>query len=65
METSLISAFFAADMGKLQLAAAAFLAKNDPQSGPSVAQLLDAAQQDFTPLAAFPAAVGANLDISV
>jgi hypothetical protein len=64
MDTSLISAFFAAQVGQLQLAAAAFLAQNNPQSGFSVQQLVNAAQQNFDPLANVPAGLGAKLNIS-
>jgi len=64
MDTSLISAFFAAQVGQMQLAAAGFLAQNDPQSGTSVGQLVDAAQQNFNPLANVPAGLGTNLDMS-
>ena len=64
MDTSLISAFFAAQVGQMQLAAAGFLAQNDPQSGTSVGQLVDAAQQNFNRLANVPAGLGTNLDMS-
>jgi hypothetical protein len=64
MDTSLISAFFAAQVGQLQLGAAAYLAQNDPQSGSSVTQLVDAAQQNFDPLANVAAGLGTNLDVS-
>ncbi len=62
--TSLISAFFAASVGQMQLAAAAFLAQSNPDSGSSVAQLADAAQQNFNPLANVAAGLGTNLDVS-
>jgi len=64
MDTSLISAFFAAQVGQMQLAAAGYLAQNDPQGGSSVSQLLDAAQQNFNPLANVAAGLGTNLDVS-
>jgi hypothetical protein len=64
MDTSLISAFFSAQVGQLQLAAAAFLAQNNPQSASSVQQLVDAAQQNSDPLANVAAGLGTNLDIS-
>ncbi len=64
MGTSLVSAFIAAQVGQLQLAVAARLAQTNPQSGSSVAQLIDAAQQNFAPLANVPAGLGTNLDIS-
>jgi ABC-type transport system substrate-binding protein len=62
--TSLISAFLAAQVGQFQLAAAAFLAQSNPDSGSSVAQLTDAAQQNFDPLANVAAGLGTNLDVS-
>jgi hypothetical protein len=64
MDTSLISAFFAAQVGQLQLAAAAFLAQDNPQNGSSVAQLVNAAQQNFDPLANVAAGLGTSLDVS-
>jgi len=64
MGTSLISAFIAAQIGRLQLAVAARLAKDTPQSGSEVRQLIDAAQQNFDPLANVAAGLGTNLDVS-
>jgi len=64
MNTSLISAFLAAQVGQMQLAAAGYLAQNNPQSGSSVGQLVDAAQQNFNPLANVPAGLGTNLDMT-
>ncbi len=55
---------FAAKIGQLQLVIAARLAKTDPQSGASVSQLIDAAQQNFEPLQSVSAAPGTNVDIS-
>jgi hypothetical protein len=65
MGTSLISALISAQVGRLQLAVAASLARTDPQSGSSVAQLVDAAEQSFAPLAKVPAGLGTNIDVSV
>jgi hypothetical protein len=62
--TSLISAFIGAQTGMFQLAVAARLARLDQQSGASVAQLIDAAQQNFDPLANVAATIGTNLDVS-
>jgi hypothetical protein len=64
MDMSLISAFFAAQVGQLQLAAAGYLAQNDPQSGSSVGQLADAAQQSSNALANVAAGLGTNLDMT-
>jgi hypothetical protein len=67
---SLLSAFFSAQVGRLQLAVAARLARTDPNSpnnpevGPSVTKLVDAAQQSMQPLANAAAKLGTNLDIS-
>ena len=64
MLTSLISAFLSAQIGELQLAVAARLAQTQPQSGSSVTQLIDAAQQNIAPLANVPAGIGNNIDVS-
>ena len=48
----------------MQLAAAALLAQSNPDSGSSVAQLVDAAQQNFNPLANVATGLGTNLDVS-
>jgi len=64
MDTSLISAFLGAQTGMVQLAVAARLARMSAQTGSSVAQLIDAAQQSFTPLANVAANIGTNLDVS-
>ncbi len=61
---SLISAVLAAQVGQMQLAAAALLAQSNPDSGSSVAQLVDAAQQNFNPLANVATGLGTNLDVS-
>jgi hypothetical protein len=64
----LLSAFFGAQVGQLQLAVAARLARtstdgmNDTAS--SIAQLVDAAQQSAQPLANAAANLGTHLDIS-
>ena len=63
MGTNLIAAFFAAQIGRFQLAVAARLAQMD-QSGSSVTQLVDAAEQNAAPLANVPAGLGTNLDVS-
>ena len=67
---SLLSAFFSAQVGRLQLAVAARLARTDPNSpnnpdvGPLVTKLVNAAQQSMRPLANAAAKLGTNLDIS-
>jgi hypothetical protein len=66
---NLLSAFFGAQVGRLQLAVAARLARTDPNSpvnpdvGPSVSKLVNAAQQSAQPLANAAAMLGTNLDI--
>ena len=61
---SLISSFLAAQVGEMQLAAAAFLARSNPYAGSSVSKLVDAAQQNFDPLANVASGLGTNLDVS-
>jgi hypothetical protein len=67
---NLLSAFFSAQVGRLQLAVAARLARTDPNSpinpdiGPSVTKLVDAAQQSEQPLANAAAELGTKLDVS-
>jgi len=67
---SFLSALFGAETGRLQLAAAAYLARSDPNNplnpdvGPQVAQLVDAAQQSVQPLANAASHLGTNLDIT-
>jgi len=66
MDTSLISAFIGAQVGQFQLAVAARLSHADPvdpDSGSSIAKLVDAAQQSAAPLADAAAGLGTNLDI--
>lgn len=65
-----LSALFGAETGRLQLAVAAQMARTDPNNplnpdvGPSIANLVDAAQQSIQPLANAAAGLGTNLDIS-
>ena len=64
MDTSLISAFVGAQVGQMQLAVAARLARMNADNASSVTQLLDAAQQNIAPLANVAAGIGTNLDVS-
>lgn len=65
METSLISAFIGAEVGEMQLAVAARLARmDDPDMGSAVSQLANAADQSANSLANVAAGIGTNLDIS-
>jgi hypothetical protein len=65
-----VSAFFGAQVGRLQLAVAARLARADSNSlvnqdvGPSITKLVDAAQQNAQPLANAAAELGTKLDVS-
>jgi hypothetical protein len=52
-----------AQVGQLQLAVAARLARMDLQSGSSVTKLVDAAEQSLAPLANVPAGLGTNLNV--
>ena len=61
--TSLVSAFISAQVGQLQLAAAGYMARTTPESGPSVAQLVDAAEQNFDPLTNVAAGIGTNVNV--
>jgi hypothetical protein len=62
--SSLVAALIGSQTGMLQLAVAARLARMDQQNGASVAQLIDAAQQNFAPLANVAAGIGTNLDVT-
>ena len=65
MDTSLISAFIGAQVGEMQLAVAARLARmNAPDMVSSVSQLVDAADQSANSLANVAAGIGTNLDVS-
>jgi hypothetical protein len=62
--TSLITAFMGAQTGMMQLAVAASLTRMNADQGASVVKLIDAAQQNFDPLANVAAGIGTNLDVS-
>jgi hypothetical protein len=62
--TSLISALMGAQTGMMQLAVAASLARMNADQGASVVKLIDAAQQNFDPLANVAAGIGTNMDVS-
>ena len=67
---NLLSAFFSAQVGRLQLAVAARLARTDPNNpanpdvGSSVTKLIDAAQQNAQLLANAAADLGTHLDVN-
>ena len=62
---SLASGLIAARLGEVQLAAAAKLLKMNADNSQSVAQLLDAAQNNADRLASVAAGIGTKLDITV
>jgi hypothetical protein len=62
--TSLITALVGAQTGMAQLAVAARLARMNADQGAAVAKLIDAAQQNFDPLANVAAGIGTNLNVS-
>jgi hypothetical protein len=64
MDTDLVSALVSAQAGRLQLAVAAQMLRMSADSASSVAELVDAAQQNLDPLANVAAGIGANLDVS-
>ena len=64
MDTSLIAAFLGAQTGMVQLAVAARLMRMNADQDASVVKLIDAAQQNFAPLANAAAGIGTNLDVS-
>jgi hypothetical protein len=64
MDTDLVSALVSAQAGRLQLAVAAQMLRMSADSASSVAELVDAAQQNLDPLAYVAAGIGANLDVS-
>ena len=62
---SIAAAFIAAQTGRMQTAVAAQMLKMNANASADVAQLLDAAQQNFSRLANVASGIGGNLDISV
>jgi hypothetical protein len=64
MDMSLITALMGAQTGMMQLAVAARLERMNADQGSSAAKVIDAAQQNFNPLANVAADIGTNLDVS-
>jgi hypothetical protein len=62
--TSLLTALVGAQTGMVQLAVAARLERMNADQGAVVAKLIDAAQQNFDPLANVAAGIGTNLNVS-
>ncbi len=65
METSLVAGLVAAHAAQAQLAVAARLMRMNADMERSVAQLVDAAQQNANKLADAAAGLGQNLDVTV
>jgi hypothetical protein len=63
--SSLASAMVSAQMGRLQLAAAAKMLKMNADNAASIVQVIDAAQKNVARLANTAAGIGQNLDITV
>jgi hypothetical protein len=53
-----------AQMGQMQMAAAAFMLRMNAQNAGSIVQVIDAAQQNIQSLANVAAGVGQNVNIS-
>jgi hypothetical protein len=65
MDGVFLSAIIAANVGRIQLATAARLARMQPDTAHSAVKLIDAAQATLDRLATLAAGTGGNLDISV
>lgn len=63
--SSLAAAMAGAQVGRLQLAAAARMMKMNADNTASIVQVIEAAQQNLAQLANAAAGLGQNLDISV
>jgi hypothetical protein len=61
---SIAAAFIASQAGQVQTAVAAKMLKMNADASAGVAQLLDAASQNFNRLANVASGVGGNLDIT-
>jgi len=62
---ALATAFVAAQMGQVQMAAAAKMLKMNAEAAKDIAQVLEAAQENMQTLANAAAGIGGNLDISI
>ena len=63
--SSLAAAMVGAQMGRLQLAAAAKMMKMNADNAASIVQVIEAAQQNLNQLSGAAAGLGQNLDITV
>jgi anthranilate phosphoribosyltransferase len=61
---TLAAAMIGAQVGRLQLGAAASMLRMSAEQDASVAKMIDAAQQNMQSLANVAAGVGGNLDVS-
>jgi hypothetical protein len=61
---SIASAIMAAQIGQVQLAAAAKMLKMNADQGAAVTQLIDAAQSNFSSLANAAEGIGSSLNIT-
>ena len=64
MDTALAAAFVGAQTGRVQMAVAAKMMKMNADQAASIAQLLEAATQNFNTLANAASGIGQNLDIT-
>lgn len=62
--SSLAAAIIGAQVGKVQLAVAAKILRMNAEAERSVAELIDAAQQNVDKLANVGAGIGTNIDIT-
>jgi hypothetical protein len=60
---SIAAALTGAQTGQIQLAVAAKMIKMNADQGAAIAQLVEAAAQNISPLANLAAGIGQNLDI--
>jgi len=65
MIASIAASFIAAQVGQLQMAAAAKMMQMNPNASADSTKLLDAAQQNFSSLANVASGIGNNLNITV
>lgn len=63
--SSLAAAMVGAQLGRVQIAAAAKMMKMNADNAASVVQVIEAAQQNLDKLARVTAGLGQNLDITV
>jgi hypothetical protein len=62
--STIATALIGAQVGRLQLAVAAKMLRMNAEQGASIANMIDAAQQNIQRLANVAAGIGGNLDVS-